>query len=87
MPTITLTDLEGVGTSSIPIYSLMPFNSTQSLIISNEGHHWLRTGHVTDDVSTYPLFTSYEDPDELVQVIGDPFTKTQWGLPVYMRIK
>jgi len=87
MPSITLQDLEGAGTSSIPVGSLVPFHSILSIEETNDGQHWLRTGHVTTDISEYPLFTPYTDPDESVSVIGDPIAKTLYGLPLYMRIK
>jgi len=87
MPSVSLSSLEGGGTSSLPIASLVPFNSNESLIITPDGHHWLRTGHVTDDTTTYTLFTPFTQSPIVAQVIGEPIAKVQYGFPLYMRIK
>ena len=45
------------GSGGLPISAVLPLNSTQTIYTPEEGGVWLRSGTITDDLTTYPEAT------------------------------
>ena len=45
------------GSGGLPISTVLPLNSTQTIYTPEEGGVWLRSGTITDDLTTYPKAT------------------------------
>jgi len=45
------------GSGGLPISTVLPLNSTQTIYTPEEGGVWLRSGTITDDLTTYPEAT------------------------------
>ena len=45
------------GSGGLPISAVLPLNSTQTIYTPEEGGVWLRSGTITDDLTTYPKAT------------------------------
>jgi hypothetical protein len=45
------------GSGGLPVSAILPLNSTQTIYTPEEGGVWLRSGTITDDLTTYPKAT------------------------------
>jgi len=46
------------GGGGLPISAILPLNATQTVYTPEEGDVWLRSGTITDDLTTYPKATT-----------------------------
>jgi hypothetical protein len=46
------------GSGGLPISAILPLNATQTIYTPEEGGVWLRSGTITDDLTTYPEATT-----------------------------
>jgi len=46
------------GSGGLPISAILPLNSTQTIYTPEGGGVWLRSGTITDDLTTYPKATT-----------------------------